>query len=182
MENKDLFINALNYYDDISYKKKDLFNNVKYYTFVLIENDIEHSLMIFYDKNKKELFKSRFEYISNYIPKVNIWVWSWAMPLILKNQLGLIKKVLNYGLDLGKDYGLLKYILTSSRLKIDSPIQLDINVAIAAYISKSQTVIGLVYDEVKEKIEEIDGVVYHPFVTEITNTSIACSYFSFLDI
>lgn len=189
MENKELLLNAFNYYDKNYEKNKDIFKNVKYYIHEHSDNDLEHSIMIFYDKDKKELFKSRYEVLSFYITKAQIWVWGWASPTIRKNKIGLIKKVLNYGLSL--EYGesivqsytmLLKTILTTSRLRVDNPIQLDINIALASYISKSHNVLGISLDEKIEEVEEYKKIKYIPFETEIKDTSVICTYYSFLDL
>ena len=178
MENKELIINALNYYDKNYEQTKNIFKNVKYYSFIISKSDLEHSRIIFYDTNKKKLFESRYEVISVFLPKVDIWIWGWATPRILKNQSGLIKKVLNYGLDLDKNYTSLKLLLTTSRLKVDNMVQLDINTAIASYISKSKTVLGIAYDEKNEEI--IENIL--PFNLNIIDSTIAYTYYSFLDL
>jgi hypothetical protein len=178
MENKELIINALNYYDKNCENTNNIFKNVEYYSFVISKNDLEHSVLIFYDNDKKKLFESRFEVISVFLPKVDIWVWGWSLPLIRKNQSGLIKKVLNYGLDLDQNHKLLKSSLTTSRLKVDNNIQLDINIAIASYISKSKTVLGISYDEHLQKTKE----KILPFNVKLLDSTIASTYYSLLDI
>jgi hypothetical protein len=178
MENKELIINALNYYDKNYEHINNIFKNVEYYSFMNSKNDLEHSVIIFYDNKQKKLFESRYEVISVFLPKVDIWIWGWAIPIFKKNQSSLIKKVLNYGLDLDQNYTLLKSSLTTSRLKVDNKVQLDINIAIASYISKSKTILGITYDEQPEKNEN----KLLPFTLKITNSTIASTYYSLLDV
>ena len=181
MEDKELITNALNYYDKNYEKKKKIFKDVKYYSHIISENDLEHSVIIFYDINKKELFRSRYEFLSVFLEKANIWVWSWAMPTIKKNQIRLSKKVLNYGLDLaGESMYLLRLLLTTSRLRIDNHILLDVCIALAAYISKSAVILRVAYDEKGPIIE--NDIMYLPFSQDLKDTTISYSYYSLLDV
>ena len=64
------------------------------------------------------------------------------------------------------------------KLKVDNKVQLDINTAMASYISKSKTVLGIAYDEQPIKMEN----KILPFTLKIVDTTIACTFYSFLDI
>jgi hypothetical protein len=68
IENTDinLVLNSFEYYDKNNQKIKDKFTYVKYISLEMINNDLEHNKIIFYDKDLKELFKSRFERIGIY--------------------------------------------------------------------------------------------------------------------
>ena len=82
MENKDLVVNALRYYDKNNDLYVKIFNKIGYYSFKLSEFDLEHNIIIFYDRNKNEIFRSRYEYIGIYNPIVEIWIWAWAIPIL----------------------------------------------------------------------------------------------------
>ena len=62
----------------------------------------------------------------------------------MKNQINLIKKVLNYGINLDNDSIFLKSELITSRFKIVNSLQLDMHLAIASYISKEPFVIPII--------------------------------------
>ena len=136
-KSKDLIINSLDFFDKNKEKYSKIISKIKYYSMIFNQNDMEHNTIIFYDKNKKELFRSSFEYMGIYYSISNTWVWSWAIPKATKNTTYLAKKIVNYGMDIDyTDNSLLKTELITSRFKIENLIQLDIHIAIASYITK----------------------------------------------
>lgn len=180
MENKELVVNALRYYDKNNELYAETFAKIKYFSIKLSEHDLEHSIIIFYDNNKKKLFESRYEVIGMYNPSINIWIWGWAIPSLRKNQTGLIKKVLNYGMDLDADSIFLKSELITSRFTITNETQLDIHIAIASYISKNKSIINMIDDNV-EQIKHGD-IFLTPSATNISENTISVTYIYLLDL
>ncbi len=132
----DIIINSLNYYDT-NYEKYDkLIESIVYIKFIRKNNDLEHNVLIFYDKNKKEIFQSKYEIIGIYNKSYNLWVWAWAMPKLKKNLSYISRKILTYGLDLDYDKNYIKSELITSRFKITNQTQLDIHISIASYLAK----------------------------------------------
>lgn len=127
---------ALEYYDSNKEKYQNIFRKIKYIKFQHIDSEIGHNKIIFYDKNKNELYSSRYELIGLYYSYTNIWMWSWASPIILKKHTNIIRKVWNYGAELDPKDSFLKTELTTSRFVISNPIQLDIHLSISSYLSK----------------------------------------------
>jgi hypothetical protein len=133
---------ALEYYDKNRETYDNFFSKIKYVKQTNQNNkDLERSKIIFYDKNNKEMGRSRYEKIGIYNVSSKIWTWSWAVAINPKNTTYLARKILNYGLDITVDDNkhnnlFLKSELTTSRFKIDHAIQLDIHIAICSYIAK----------------------------------------------
>jgi len=144
-----LVTTSLEYYDSNNIKYNKLFKLKSYPVdkSMLINGD---SMMVFLDNEDNELFRLRYEYIGLVINEKdsNIWIWSWNLPSIPKNQTNIARKIWNYGatLDLSNSYGetldvynsniYLKTELTTARIVMTDDIQLDIHLAIASYIGK----------------------------------------------
>ena len=64
---------ALTHYDNNRTKYKNFFEKIEYKKIVLANNDIDHNEVVFYDKNKKEIFKSKYEVLGVYYPFYNLW-------------------------------------------------------------------------------------------------------------
>jgi hypothetical protein len=131
-----LIRNAFDYYDKHQEKIKNKFDNVNYISLEITDKDLEHNVMIFYDSEFKELFKSRIEKIGIYDKFSNIWSWAWAVAYFKKNETNIIRKILFYGTELDPTSRFLKTELVTSRFKISNIAQLDMHCAIASYLSK----------------------------------------------
>ncbi len=143
----NIVTNALEYYDKNTEYYDKILSKIKYYKLKIVESDLNHSSIIFYDKNKKKLFSSRYEIIGMYNKMSSTWVWAWSVPYFNKNATYISKKILNYGLDIPPkpENKFLKSELITSRFRISSTIQLDLHVSIASYISKNPMVYKLKY-------------------------------------
>lgn len=140
MDNVSLVRTALEYYDSNTENYSKYFKNIIYGKFVQAESDIDHNMMIFYDKNKNEIFRSEYEIIGVYNSNTNTWTWAWAIPSFKKNNTNIIRKVWNYGAILDPKERYLKTELITSRFRVADGIQLDIHSSIASYLSKSPVV------------------------------------------
>lgn len=129
---------ALEYYDKNTKQTNKVFSKVKYFKLINNDLDTEHNKIIFYDSNKQELFKSRYEMIGKYFNDSQTWIWAWAIPRYAKNNVYTIKKLLNYGIDIPPraDIRFLKSELVTSRYRVTDSVQLDIHVSLASYIAK----------------------------------------------
>lgn len=158
MDSISLVTNALEYYDQNDDNFKEISKNAQYIKFIKAETDMDHNVIVFYDQNKKEFFRSRYEIIGLYTSDSNVWAWSWAIPTFQKNNTNIVRKIWNYGVVLDPKVGFLKTELITSRFKITNKIQLDIHVSIAAYISKNK----LIYKHYNyiNKIPDVDGYLH----------------------
>jgi len=136
----NLFVNALEYYDRNSEKYADKLNNVHYYNIEVAEDDLHHDVIHCYDSDFKEIFKSRFELIGIHEKFSHIWTWGWSMPNVRKGVINIIRKILIYGTELDPTASILKSELITSRFIITNDIQLDIHCAIASYLSKKDII------------------------------------------
>lgn len=137
MDNITFVTTSLKYFDENNEKYDGILKHAKYVKYIFAENDMSNNIVVFFDKNKNEIFKSRYEIIGLYNTDVNTWTWSWAIPTFKKNNTGTARKLLNYGLMLDPSVKYLKTELITSRFRVADFVQLDIHVAIASYISKN---------------------------------------------
>jgi hypothetical protein len=136
INNMAIITDALDYYDKFQEKYRDDYLHINYISLELTDKDLEHNIIIFYDSELKELFRSRFERIGMLDLKSQIWTWAWARPDLKKNETTIIRKILFYGTELDPTTNYLKTELITSRFKVTNKIQLDIYCAISAYLSK----------------------------------------------
>ena len=140
---KNLILNSLKYYDINNEKYLDFFNKVAYYRILEGNNDMDQHTIIFYDKNKVEFYRTRYEMLGCYYKDIKLWVWGWMLGR-KKSEIIISRKLLNYGLDLGNEFDFLKMELITSKFRLISDFQLDIHVSIASYISKNPLIFKLV--------------------------------------
>lgn len=131
-----IITDALEYYDKFQEKYRDEYININYISLEISDKDLEHNVIIFYDSDLKEIFRSRYERIGILDLKSQIWTWAWARPDLRKNETNIIRKILFYGTELDPSMNYLKTELITSRFKITNKIQLDIFCAISCYLSK----------------------------------------------
>ena len=154
----DIIHKALEYYDSQKIKYKNILSTIRYYKLIIKNADVERSIIIFYNKKKEEIFKSRYEYVGNYFTNGSIWTWAWGILYYHKNQNFLSRKILNYGLDIpynddennkrniNQDI-FLKHELITPRFLINNYIQLDIHLAICSYLTKIPLIIPVVFSK-----------------------------------
>lgn len=155
--NETIIQNSLKYLDKNNDRNKKLFKNVKYIKFSDNNVDIEHSKISMLDKDNNVILTSKYEIIGFYTPEYKMWNWAWSIPWLSKNKTYISRKILNYAFDLTTNINL-KTELTTSRFRINNPIQLDIYSAIPSYLSKTPIIYKLIRNEdnfYKQKFEVI---------------------------
>jgi hypothetical protein len=157
-DTKNIILNSLEYYDKNSETYNKLLSKAKYYKQKKRYGDMQHHTIFFYDKNKKEIFKSNYELIGLYNHFSKLWSWAWSIPWLRKNEAYLSRKILNYGLDTVPEEGsmYMRTELITSRFRISNPIQLDLHVSMASYLSKMPLVYGLYWHPKRSKPDK-DG-------------------------
>jgi hypothetical protein len=134
---------ALEYFDTNQYKLEELNNKLKYIEFIDSEKDFEHNEIILYDNDFSKLKKTKYEYIGTFDSSTLIWSWAWAIPTMKKKNTTIIRKILNYGVELEPTNNFLKTELITSRFRVTNKIQLDIYSAIVSYLSKKSSIIKI---------------------------------------
>ena len=137
---------ALEYYDENTIKFYDQIHSFKYYK---INKQIGE--ITFFDQDKKLIKNTSYEIIGKYIHKQNIWTWGWSIPVLQKNLNKISKKILLYALELESIDNALKTEFITSRYQISNPIQMEIHVALASFLSKQPCVFRLDYTNKMKK-------------------------------
>ena len=180
LHNRTVVSDALEYYDLYQEKFEFFYKYVKDIRFEKAISETDHNKIIFYGDKDQILFKSRYENIGVYAQKGNVWTWAWSVPVFKKNSTYIIRKVLNYGIDI-TDNEFLKGELITSRFKISSKIQIDIHLAIASYLSKQQMVFiikNTPQSQTPEFVKTVDffsnsdDIYYFIFVLDYANLGI----------
>jgi len=149
MDNRNLIKKAYKYYDDQYIKYEMLISKINSWEFTNTELDLQKPNMHFFDKDKKLLFKSNWEFAGTFYNDPKLWVWAWADPNTSKNETYISTKLLRYGCDIdtnNNDDKFLKMILTNSRLKIENQVSLDIIGYLSLYLSKKDLIMFLKVD------------------------------------
>ena len=146
MSNYDIIPEALEYYDKFKLKNRSIINEIDRVELKENSNDIEDNHIIFYNKNNKIIKEAPYEVMSIYDKENKIWIWAWADCNLYKNQTKICRKLLEYSLNIdirekneeSRDQLIfIKSNFITSRLYIESNNQLDINIGLACYLSKS---------------------------------------------
>jgi hypothetical protein len=139
----DLVINSLEYLDKANEENNNLFKRIHYCKFIDVDKDLEYNKVIFYDKDKKEIYQSIYENIGVYHNDTEIWEWAWSISSFKKNSTNIIRKILTYGTELDSDSLFIKNELITSKIKISDPVQLEIVLSLSSYLSKKQLIYGI---------------------------------------
>jgi len=137
MDNISFVTNSLEYFDKNNEVYKNMSRYIRYTKIIGSELDNVQPVIVFYDKNKDEIFRSRYEVLGIYTPITSTWAWAWSIPYLRKNNTSISRKILNYGTTLDPEALFLKTELITSRFRIADPIQIDIHVSVASYLTKT---------------------------------------------
>lgn len=176
-----IITDALEYYDKFQEKYRDEYININYISLEISDKDLEHNVIIFYDSDLKEIFRSRYERIGILDLKSQIWTWAWARPDLRKNETNIIRKILFYGTELDPTMNYLKTELITSRFKITNKIQLDIFCAISGYLSKKAKIYSYKIYGNPRIIDNKFVDILHPDIKEHDDTYELISYIFLLD-
>ena len=140
---------ALEYYDNQNLKYS------KYLNLINMKNekrmnvnihftsyDKNNNLITFYDSDDNET-NFNYEVLGYFDNQVNIWIWGWLLPHLDNNLTQLCRDLLNYALKLEpnintSEHYILKSLLLNSRISLGEYTELEINLAIIAYILKDK--------------------------------------------
>ena len=182
---KNLILNSLKYYDINNEKYLNFFNKVAYYRILEGIHDLDQNKIIFYDKNKVEFYRTRYEMLGYYYKDIKLWVWGWVMGR-KKSEIIISRKLLNYGLDLGKEFDFLKMELITSKFRLISDFQLDIHISIASYISKNPLIFKLVkpttiHEEYTEYLDDDPTIEIYKYIPQDVKSGEEIFYLYLLD-
>lgn len=136
MNNQHVIYNSLKEYDSIQPVIRYLIKNTRMIP-TKSYSDSKRSTFQFVDNETNEVvLETDIEILGIYYDKFDIWSWAWSFPDMKHSEIFLIKELLIYALGLGNDFSYIKSLLITSRGKITDRTQIDINVAIAGYLTK----------------------------------------------
>jgi hypothetical protein len=114
---------------------------------ILRENVELPEITIYNSKTKQKIYSADHQIIGIYDSREHAWQWAWSLTMFEKYEIKLSKSVLNYGLDLPMDeFAGLKTHLVNSRFKIVDTVQIDLYLALFAYLTKNKYI---TYTEIK---------------------------------
>ena len=159
---RQIFKNILENYDRNKLNIDKKLENYKY--FKLKYNESLHDMyeITLYDNKKKEILNSKYQLLSVYIPNLKLWKWAWSLPLAVKKQSFVSKKILDYALNIENPNMLfVRDPLINSNIIIESELELDLLIGMSSYLTKQNFIKAFyfisesegVYNNVK-KIEE----------------------------
>ncbi len=175
-----LIKNAFDYYDKNQEKIKNKFDKVNYISLETTDKDLEHNVIVFYDSNLKQLFKSRVEKIGIFDKVSGIWSWAWAVAYFKKNETNIIRKILYYGTELDPKSRFLKTELVTSRFQISNVAQLDMHCAIASYLSKKPIIFKYNIFSSPKIIDNKYVDILNPDSSNKTDENFELPYYNFL--
>jgi len=137
---------AIEYYDRNNELYENIKNKIAYIEGETNPGDIGTTSLIFYDIDKKILFRSKYGVIGIVYNIHRMWVWGWAHPNLTYEMVATIKNVLIHGISLTNntaEYNIIKSELITSRFGISDDTQIEIHCAIASYFAHIPFVIKL---------------------------------------
>lgn len=158
----DFIKTAFEYHDANTDKYEKFFNDVKFIKFNLLDGDMTHNSVVFYDKDKNEMFKSDIESLGCYAVRSDAWAWGWGIPTYKKNRTIISRKLLKYGLDHDIDSTKdrsgnttrRQYMITS-KIKVNHAFNLDMIVAMGSYLTKMPMIFPFIQYEESDELKEI---------------------------
>ncbi|VVU94708.1 hypothetical protein CPAV1605_433 [seawater metagenome] len=160
---------SLEYYDKNNEKYSSFFNNITNSKTIQNNSDMERNRILFYGKDNEIILESQYEFIGFYYKKYNLWCWGWASPILKKNETFIIRKLLNYALEIdltlkeNEQFKFIKTVLINSRSRITDELQLDIHIALASYLSKKKMVYKRKYQLTSDPTNYIE---YYLFILD----------------
>lgn len=168
---------SLEYFDKNQEIYENAYDDIKYYKIV------SDGYIIFYDENKNEYTRSKYEIIGFFDNESKVWVWAWSVPHFNKNQTKIVRSIVNYGMELDPKNSNLKTELVTSRFIITNMIQLDMHVAIASYLARKPLIYKLIlrkktyftndiiFNVIKsyDELSNDDYIIYYVFLLDYEN-------------
>ncbi len=185
----DTLKSSLEYYDSFQPKVSDILEKTEYILFKDNKNITDE--IIFFDKNKKKIFQSAYEYLAFYIPSSTTWKWAWSLPTSKKKNNFISRKILEYAFNLEQESDfLLKTTLINSKIRIVNDLQLDIYVALSASLSRKPFILKTIlapkekyeFEEYKDK-DGVEGILipFNKDELELNNKDYITEYLFILD-
>lgn len=150
--------NALEYYDGVNNNYRSIFRKIASYRHQVSTDPKIPNVMSFYDRENKILGSSAYQVLGVYSAQHRLWAWAWSIPNYPAKAINLSRKLLTYGLD-NEDANIRSELVTS-RFSVTHPMNLDIHLAVAAYLTRSVLYAAYVYPEPSDRTNYIINYVF----------------------
>jgi hypothetical protein len=150
--------NALEYYDGVNNNYRSIFRKIASYRYQVSTDPKIPNVMSFYDRENKILGSSTYQVLGVYSAQHRLWAWAWSIPNYPAKAINLSRKLLTYGLD-NEDANIRSELVTS-RFSVTHPMNLDIHLAVAAYLTHSVLYAAYVYPEPSDRTNYIINYVF----------------------
>lgn len=166
---------ALEYYDSNIERHDNILNSVRYIKLINTDDQLENNKIALYDYNNKLIKEVHYEILGR-TENDNSWKWAWSISTNPKNKI-LSNKVLKYFTDINNfEFNTLKKDIISWENQIKNKIQLDIYIAVSAYLSKKPIIFKLPLEKNNEliinkniELTENPDRVYYLFLLDFNN-------------
>lgn len=149
MNDKSLIPLALEYYDSLKIKYDKMFDKMEFIRFKKYTDKDKMNKLELYDKYKNLKQEWNYQILGFIMHNKNNtkeWIWAWSIPEYEKESI-LSKEIKTYADKLDEDnLSFLKKELTLKKFKIINPIQTEIHISLACYLSKAKLLYKHTFD------------------------------------
>ena len=128
---------SLNFYDTYAKINYNIVKNI-YRHEIISKKNLEQ--IYFYDNNNEILIKGKYQIIGVFDRHTKIFNWGWAISNLNSDLVSYSKELLNYGLNLSKEYIILKYLLTKTDLETKNLLFEELIASLVSYLLKKTNI------------------------------------------
>jgi hypothetical protein len=150
--------NALSYYDKVNHNYRPLFRKIGSYRYQTSTDPNIPNNISFYDRDNNLLGSSNYQILGVYSRQHRMWAWAWSIPSHSAKTINLSRKLLTYGLD-NEDANIRSELVTS-RFAVAHPMNLDIHLAIASYLTRHVMYAAYVYPDASDRTNYIINYIF----------------------
>lgn len=174
-----LIRNSLEYYDKYQPEIQKIIDKIEYIK--IIDGVNINDIYVFYDSNDKEIFRSRIETLSIFIPQTNTWKWSWSVPITKYNNTLIARKILEYAFTLNTttDF-ILKSSLINSNIIITNQNQIDIYLSLSSMLSKKPFILKIYLVPFNKNKNKDNDIYYFKDINNHPNKENFISIYSYI--
>lgn len=162
---------ALAYYDKVMHNYRSIFRKISSYRYEVSNDQNIPNNIRFFDKDSNLLGSSNYQVLGVYSAQHRLWAWAWSIPNYSAKSINLSRKLLTYGLD-NEDANIRSELVTS-RFAVTHPMNLDIHLAVAAYLTKSVLYAAYTYPDAGDKSNYIINYI---FLTDFNASKVPSSW------
>ena len=149
MNDKSIIPLALEYFDSLKVKYDKMFDKMEFIRFKKYPEKGKMDKLELFDEEKNLKQEWNYQILGFIMHNENgtkEWVWAWSVPEYEKES-ALSHEIKKYGDKLDEDHlNFLKQELISKKFEITNPIQAEIHISLACYLSKAKLIYKHTFD------------------------------------